>query len=144
MRTSERGSDRLNDHDTRRYVPRRWLHEGMLAAVSLGFVGVGAFMLVQLTRSDLPLVGRVSGAAFVVMQLLAILSLWPVTRTFRRAGEPDDWRRISRETDEGRAFWIARRRSLVLFALAAALLATFVALALSGVLGGYSPLWKRT
>jgi hypothetical protein len=112
MRTPERGSDSLTAHDKRRCVPPRWLHEGMLAAVSLGVVGIGAFMLIQLTRSDLPLVGRVSGSAFVVTLPLAVLSLWYVTRTYRRAGEPDDWRLISRETDEGRAFWRARRRSL--------------------------------
>jgi hypothetical protein len=115
----------------------------MLAFVTVFFVVVGSLMVMTLIRSDLPPAGRITGSAFASALVVTVLSFWAIVRSYRRAGEPVDWRSISRETDAGRAFWRARRISMTLSWLAAAMFAGFVALALSGSLGGHSPLWDR-
>jgi hypothetical protein len=119
------------------WPPPRWFQQGVLAFVTVLFTVAVGFMLVHLSQSDLPPAGRITASAFAAVLLLAVWSTWWVTLTYRRVGEPLEWRHIPRDTSPGRAFWLARRVNLGLFILAGACFLLFLTLALSGSLGGF-------
>ena len=127
----------------RPHPPPAWLQDAVLGFLTLFFGGLTLLLLFSVRDLAIPLSGRVLISAVACALLAAVLSLWKVTRAYRQAGAPADWRSISRESATGEAFWQAWRVTTALFALALVLFGAFVALALNGTFGGYSPLWRN-